>query len=76
VGVKHSRQIAKLFLQSLELGLPHPLARVPNPLDSGGEGTLAYGSGVGRGSNSNEGIHPVVLKVYIRGLQRDVVYLC
>jgi hypothetical protein len=53
----------------------HPQASVPPPppFGSGGEGTLAYGSGVGRDSNSND---PVVLKVYIRGLQRDVVYLC
>jgi hypothetical protein len=48
-----SRQSAKLFLQSLELGLPQPLTRrlvCPAPLDpgSGGTGTLAGERGVGR----------------------------
>ncbi len=42
---------AKLFLQSSELGLPHPLSRrrvcPPSTLWSGGEGKLACGRGVG-----------------------------
>jgi hypothetical protein len=46
-----SRQSAKLFLQSSELGLPHPPLPAgecaPPPLWSGGEGTLACGRGVG-----------------------------
>jgi hypothetical protein len=52
-----SRQSAKLFLQSSELGLPHPLTRrrvvyVPLFVGSGGGGTLACekgGVGVPRG---------------------------
>ncbi len=41
-----SRQSAKLFLQSSELGLPHPFSRRP-PFGPGGESTLACGRGVG-----------------------------
>ncbi len=54
-----SRQSAKLFLQSLELGLPHPLTRrrvcppLPPP-GSGGRVTLACGRG-GGGSQSQWG---------------------
>jgi hypothetical protein len=47
-----SRQSAKLFLQSSELGLAYPLSRgrerpPPPTLWSGGEGTLACGRGIG-----------------------------
>ncbi len=48
-----SRQSARLFLQSSELGLPHPLPhrRVPPPpfwFGRGGGGTLARGRGGGK----------------------------
>jgi hypothetical protein len=46
-----SRQSAKLFLQSSELGLPQPLNRrpvSPPPFGSGGRGTLAGERGGGR----------------------------
>ncbi len=47
-----SRQSARLFLQSSELGLPQPLTRrqvcPPHPLVPGGGGTLAGGRGGGR----------------------------
>jgi hypothetical protein len=46
-----SRQSAKLFLQSSELGLPHPSpageCASPPPLVQVGRGTLACGKGVG-----------------------------
>ncbi len=41
-----SRQSAKPFLQSLELGLPHPLTRI-RPFGSGGKAHLLAGEGVG-----------------------------
>jgi hypothetical protein len=57
------RQSARLFLQSSELRLPHPLTRrrVCSPLlwFRGGY-TLTAGEGVG-GPNSDEGIDTVVL---------------
>jgi hypothetical protein len=50
VSLPQSRQSAKLFLQSLELGLPHSLTRkrvcLP-PLLPVGRGTIACGRGVG-----------------------------
>jgi len=63
-----SRQSAKLFLQSSELGLPQPLARrrvtVPPPR-SGGRGTLACERGRGWESpNSDKGTYTVVLFIY------------
>jgi hypothetical protein len=54
-GAPQSRQSAKLFLQSSELGLPQPLTRSlvrPSP-DSGGEG-----------ERGNEGTYTVVLFIY------------
>ncbi len=51
-----SKQSAKLFLQSSELGLPHPLTPShagecvpPPPFVPGGGGTLACGGGGGGG---------------------------
>ncbi len=57
-----SRQSAKLFLQSLELGLPQPLTsrRVcPPPFGSGG-GAHSLAGELG-GPNSDEGTYTVVL---------------
>jgi hypothetical protein len=59
-----SRQSAKLFLQSSELGLPHPLTRTrvctpPLLLVPGGPHSLS-GEGVG-GPSSDEGTDAVVL---------------
>jgi hypothetical protein len=60
-----SRQSAKLFLQSSELELPHPLSRrrgCPPPFGpGGGEVTLACGRGVGGSPNIDEGTYTVVL---------------
>ncbi len=56
-----SRQSARLFLQSSELGLPHPLTRsraCPPPLVQRGWDTLACERG---GPNSNEGTYTVVM---------------
>jgi hypothetical protein len=51
-AIPQSRQSAKLFLQSSELGLAQPLTRrrvcPPPPPGSGGSGTLAGERGVGR----------------------------
>jgi hypothetical protein len=61
-----SRQNAKLFLQSSELGLPQPLTRrrvCPTPplVPGGGAHSLAR-EGVGESSpNSDEGTYTVVL---------------
>ncbi len=58
-----SRQSARLFLQTSELGPPHtPSSRwvcTPPPLVPGG-GTLACGRGGGGGPNSDEGTDDVV----------------
>jgi hypothetical protein len=64
-----SRQSAKLFHQSSELGLPQTLTRggrAPPPPGSGGRGTLAVGRGVGtwESLNSDEGTYAVVLFIY------------
>ncbi len=56
--VPQSRQSAKLFHQSSELGLPQPLARRRVcPPGSGGRGTLAGERGVGRVPILTRGIH-------------------
>jgi hypothetical protein len=57
-----SRQSAKLFLLSSELGLPHPLIRrrVFPPPGSVGRGTVAGDRGFGF-PNSDEGTYSVVL---------------
>jgi hypothetical protein len=50
VVAAQSRQSATLFLQSSELGLPHPFSRrrvCPPTLLSEGKGTLACGRGIG-----------------------------
>jgi hypothetical protein len=49
-GGPQSKQSAKLFLQSSELGLPQPLTRrrvCPPPFGSGGRGILSGERGVG-----------------------------
>jgi hypothetical protein len=67
-----SRQRAKLFLQSSELGLPQPLTsrRVcPPPSGSGGRCTLTGERGVGRVPIPTRGIHCGTLQAsYIRTL--------
>jgi hypothetical protein len=62
-----SRQSAKLFLQSSELGLPQPLTRrrVWLPPASGGMGTLTGERGVGRVSIPTRG-HHCGISLYIR----------
>jgi hypothetical protein len=65
-----SRQSAKLFLKSSELGLPQPLTsrRVcPLPPVIGGRGTLAGGTGVGRVPIPTRG-HTLWYSLYIRTL--------
>jgi hypothetical protein len=63
-STSQSRQSAKLFLQSYEMGLPYSLIRrrvcIP-PLVPGGGGTLACGRGGGGSPNSDEGTDTVVL---------------
>ncbi len=62
VTLNHREQGAKLFLQSLELGLPtsSPAGVCASPLLVPGEGAHSLaGEGVG-GSNSNEGTYTVV----------------
>ncbi len=60
-----SRQSARLFLQSSELGhpppLPHPQANVSLTLGPGGD-TLACGRREGGGPNSDEGTDTVVFQ--------------
>jgi hypothetical protein len=61
-----SRQSAKLFLQSSELGRPQPLTRrrvCPQTPGSGGRGTLWRERGW-ESLNSDEGTYPVVLCIY------------
>ncbi len=79
-GGAQSRQIAKLFLQSSELGLTQPLnpmqASVPPP-GSGGRGTLAGERGVGRESpSSDEGTYTVVLFIYTYFVGAERLYKC
>jgi hypothetical protein len=71
-GAPQSRQSAKLFLQSSELGLPQPLARRlvrPSP-DSGGEGER----GVGRVPIPTRG-HTLWYSLYIRTLRGAISLL-
>jgi hypothetical protein len=62
-----SRQSAKLFLQSSEMGLPQPLTRrrVCPPFSSGGRGTLAGERGGWESPNFDEGTYTVVLYLYV-----------
>jgi hypothetical protein len=65
-----SRQSAKLFLQSSELGLPYPLSRrrvCPPALWSGGRGTLAGERGGGRVPIPTRG-HALWCSLYISTL--------
>jgi hypothetical protein len=55
-----SRESTRPFLQSSELGPPHPHASVPPNFGSVGGYTLAFGRG-GGGPNSDEGKDTVVL---------------
>jgi hypothetical protein len=68
VALHRVGRVLSVFLQSSELGLPHPFSRrraCPPTLWSGGEGTLACGRGVGWGSpNSDEVTYTVVLYIY------------
>jgi hypothetical protein len=62
-GGSQSRQMAKLFLQSSELGLSHPLTyrRVgPPPFGSGGGGHTRLRKRGWGSPNSDEGTYPVV----------------
>jgi hypothetical protein len=62
-----SRQSAKLFLQSSELGLPQPLKRrrvCPLPPGSGGEGHTRWRERGWESPNSDEGTYTVVLFMY------------
>ncbi len=63
-----SRQSAKLFLQSSELGLPQSLTRRrvrPPPLRFWGEGQTRWREKGWGSPNSDEGTHSVVLFIYI-----------
>jgi len=74
-----SRQSAKLFLKSSELGLPQPLTRrqmCPPPLHapgSGGRGTLAGKRGVGRVPIPTRG-HKLWYSLYICNLWSSPFY--
>ncbi len=66
-----SRQSAKLFLKSSELGVPQPLnRRRVCPLGSGGRGTLAGERGVGRVPIPTRG-HTLWYSLFIRTLWFD-----
>ncbi len=58
-----SRQSARLFLRSSELGLPHPLpaGEFSPRVCLGGGGHSLGGEGVGEGPDSDEGTDTVVL---------------
>ncbi len=68
--VPQSRQSAKLFLQSSELGLPTPLAAVecaPHPLVRGGGGRRAHslaGEGLGESQFRRGDLHSGALYMY------------
>jgi hypothetical protein len=74
LGTGKCRQSARLFLQSSELRLPHPLnrRRVCSPLlwFRGGY-TLTAGEGVGGGLNSDEGTDTMVLYTIHRQYERS-----
>jgi hypothetical protein len=62
--VIYSRQSAKPFLKSSELGLPQPLTRrrvCPPPPGSGGEGHTRWRESGWESSNYNVGTYTVVL---------------
>ncbi len=62
-----SRQSAKLFLQSSELGLPQPLTHrreCPPPLWFGGEGHTRWRGRSWESPNFDEGTYTVVLFIY------------
>jgi hypothetical protein len=66
-GTQSRQSASRLFLQSSDLGLPHPLIRgrvCPLPLWFRGGHTLLLERGW-EGPNSDEGTDTVVLKVYI-----------
>jgi hypothetical protein len=71
------RQSAKLFLQSSEFELHHPLTRrrvcPPPPFGGGGGGTLACGRGGGRGPIPTRGTYTVVLYIYMYFLSSNIV---
>jgi hypothetical protein len=70
-----SRQSAKLFLQSSELGLPQPLTRsrlCPPPPRFWGRGTLAGERGVGRVPIQTRG-HTLWYSLHIRTLWFKVI---
>jgi hypothetical protein len=63
-----SRQSAKLFIQSSELGLPQPLTRrrvCPLPPVLGGEGHTRLRERCWGSPNSDEGTYTVVLFIYM-----------
>ncbi len=77
-----SRQSAKLFLQSSELGVPHPSPAgecAASPLVHGGRGTLVCGKGVGE-FQFRRGAYTVVLFIYtyfvVRSEGQTVFVLC
>jgi hypothetical protein len=74
------RQNAKLFLQSFELGFPHPLARrrVSSPLWFPGKGHTRFRDRGWGSPNSNEGTYTVVLSRYLldKCLFRAVFRIC
>ena len=60
-------RVTRLFLQSSELGLPHPLTRrqvCPSPFGSGGD-TLACGKGVERSQFQRGDRHCGTLGIYV-----------
>jgi hypothetical protein len=64
-----SRQSAKLFLQSLDLGLPHPLSRrrvcPPPPFGPGGRAHSLAGEGLGESQFRRGDIHCGALYIYV-----------
>ncbi len=67
--IPQSRQSARIFLQSSELGLPHSLTRrrVCLPLLPFGSGGRTHSlAGEGRSPNSDDGTDTLVLLVYVQ----------
>ncbi len=62
-GQSQSRQSAKPFLQSYELGLPHPLTRSVVPFRGGGGRAHSLAGEEGGGVPSDEGTGTLVLYV-------------
>ncbi len=72
-----SRQSAKLFLQSSELGLPQPLTRrrvCPPPAWFRGEGYTRWRERGWESPNSNEGTYTVVLFIYVPCVQVGLAF--